>query len=160
MASRLAGKPVVTVVAFRMHDGPKPTASDEVAQRADRGHQPEMLADADRDARAGAGGERGRGIRRGERERLFAIDVPACLGRGLDLHAVPAVRRSQHDCLDRRIGEGLFIVRADRKLVLEGKFTRQIGFERNAAREADELGALRRLDEPPAPPAEPDDRGI
>ena len=119
-----------------------------------------MLADADGDARARAGGERGLGIRLAERERLLAIHVLARGGRGLDLHAVPAVRGREHHRLDRGIGERVVIGRADRELVLGGEFARQIGLERDAAREADDLGALRRLDQPPAPPAEPDDRGV
>ncbi len=58
------------------------------------------MADAERDAGTAAGRKRRRRVGDCESERLFAEHMLAVRRRGLDLRAVAAVRRREHDGVD------------------------------------------------------------
>src|SRR6202011_1772295 len=114
----------------------------ELAHSADRRPQTAVVADAERNTGFAAGGERGARVGERKREGLFAEYVLPRRRRGFDLAAMLRVRRRQHNSVDLRVGENIFVGLAERKPGLVGEFLSKSRLQGDGAGKADKLALI------------------
>jgi hypothetical protein len=160
-AAEHAGRVLVGEIAFDMHDVADDAVGHHALEFAHRREAALVIAQRERHAGLGGGGNRDRRLGARQGQRLFRPDRLAGGGDLGNLLDMQRMRRGEKNRLHAGVGDGRVKVARQLEALGGGEIADPIGLHADAADEAQALAlALRRFDDVLAPASEADNGGV